>query len=457
MNKLILTLLLSFLAIPVQVSAIGISKQTACLKWDGLNTTPLYILWKWEIPYVDSFVKYNNKLYYFIHQFRSSTERDIYRKWINSPLTNSGFIISQWSSLVEYDCARSKVNFLPVQDKTGKSYGKILWEKDGYMAYSFIKPNTEKACLLPQDAIYNLAEGKNIDVNTVLEKYPTSDDAECYTRNMMTYLGKWIVKFRVERKVLSKGNSYFFPYTMSLITQKYAEIKKEIKLESASEEDILVQSGRVDEYLQNKKIFSPGITFKQTDTDTMILYHGTVIKTYRNYEFPNILLRSMVTKEPDCANSERSNTKDEVTRNELGKNYLRQCLIQEMRYYPKGYILFFWPSIDGHTISLYDINLKKFFYNIIGTTTQIRFSKGKGILFMVSNPWLYCNSSIWHYKDGKSKKIFDECTLENEWWQHVKINTATFRWSYIDITYKPLIISWDNLLEWSKKTYSLSY
>lgn len=456
MKRLFLAILVFFL-VPLTSHAIGISKQVACNQPDGLNNKPLYILWKWEIPYVDSFVKYNNKLYYFIHQFRSSSERDTYRRWTNSPLTNSGFIQSQWSSLVEFDCARFKVNFLPIQDRTGKSYGKILWEKDGYLAYTFIKPNISKRCNPPQDALFDLSTRESINVNKVLDEYPASDEKECYTRNMMTYKKNKTVSFKVERKVFPKGNSFFFPYTLNLVNNKYQLITKEVRLESDTEEDVLVQSGRISEFIENKKIFSPGITFKQTDTETMILYHGNIIKTYPNIEYPNILLRSMVTKQPDCANSSKSHTKDIKTKNELGKNYLRQCLIEEMRYYPKDYILFFWPSIDGHTVSIYDIGMNRFFHHIIGTTTQIRFSKGKGIIFMVSNPGLYCNSSVWHYRDGKTKKIFDECTLEDQGWLHVKIDTATFSGSTINITYKPLIISWDSLLEWGKKNYSIPY
>ena len=242
---------------------------------------------------------------------------------------------------MEFDCVRSKVTFLPIQDKTGKSYGKILWEKDGYLAYSFIKPNIGKTCNPPQDSLFNLSNKETININKVLDEYPASDDKECYTRSMMTYKKNKTVTFKVERKIFSKGNSFFFPYVLNLLDSKYKLITKEVQLESASEEDILVQSGRIIEFIENKKIFSPGITFKQTDTETQILYHGNVIKTYQNSEYPNILLRSMVTKQPDCANSTRSNTKDEKTKNELGKNYLRQCLIEEMRYYPKDYILFF--------------------------------------------------------------------------------------------------------------------
>lgn len=444
-----------FLFFPISTFAIGISKQVACKQPDGFQKKPMYILWKGEIPYVDSFVKYRGKLYYFIHQFPSSKARDEYRKWTNSPLTNSGFVRNEWSSLVEYDCARSKVKFLPIQDKTGVGYGKILWTRDGWLGYTYTRPNISQECKIQEDAIYDMNTGESEKVDQILGEYPPSDKNECYTRNLLQYTSSGIVKLQVERKVLSDGGSFFFPYLYNLTTNTYKLLEKTTITEE--EEAILSESGTIEDFIEHKKTFAPGITFTQTDTETNILYHGNIIKSYPNREYPLILLRDMVTKKPDCANSERSTSTDNGVKNQLGKDYLRQCLVMEMRYYPNDYILFFGPSIDGHTVSLYDIGLNKFLHHIIGTTTQIRFAKDKGIIFMVSNPGLYCNSSVWYYRNGKTKKVFDECTLENQWWAHVVIDTATFNGSNISITYRPLTLIGDSYMQWSKQTYSVAY
>lgn len=440
---------------PLVSYAIGISKQVACKQPDGLNQKSVYILWKGEIPYVDSFVKYNGKLYYFIHQFRTIVERDTYRKWSNSPLTNSGFVISKWSSLVEYDCSRSKVTFLPIQDTSWKSYGKLLWMKDGWIGYTFVKPNTWDSCRTPQDAIIDLKTKKIEWVDTIFNEYPTSTENECYTRSLLQYTGSGVIKLKIERKSLSDNSTSYYPYLYNLVNDTWKLLEKWSI--TSEEEQILTESGTIDDFISHKRIFTPGITFTQTDTTTNILYHGKIVKRYQNKEYPITLLRNMVTKQPDCANSQRSTNMNDEIKNDLGKEYLRQCLIMEMRYYPKDYILFFGPSIDGHTVSLYDISMNKFFHHIIGTTTQIRFTKGKGIIFMVNNPWLYCNSSIWHYRNGKTKKVFDECTLENKGWSHVVIDTATFWNNTIDITYRPLLISGDSYIQWGKQVYSTGF
>jgi hypothetical protein len=437
------------------VSAIGISKQVACKQPDGFHEKSVYILWKWEIPYVDSFVKFRGKLYYFIHQFPSSKARDEYRKWENSPLTNSGFVPNQWTSLVEFDCARSKVKFLPIQEKTGKAYGKILWSRDGWLGYTYTRPNIPQTCKIQEDAIYDMKTGESEKIDQILDEYPPTDEQECYTRNLLQYTGSGTVKLQVERKILSDGGSFYFPYLYYLGSNTWKLLEKS----TISEEEamILTESGTIDDYIEHKKTFSPGITFTQTDTMTNILYRGTVIKSYPNKEYPIVLLRDMNTQKADCANSERSTSSSDIVKNQLGKDYLRQCLITEMRYYPKDYILFFGPSIDGHTVSIYDIGMKKFFHHIIGTTTQIRFVKGKGLVYITSHPWLYCNASVWHFQNGKTKKIFDECTFENKGGSHVLIDSAVFGGGTIDISYRPLRLIGNNYVPGAREKYSIPY
>ncbi len=449
--------LLLILLFPLSVSAIGISKQVACNQPNGINLKPIYILWPGEIPYVDSFVKYNGKLYYFIQKFASAKARNIYIKNGNSPLANNGFITNKWSFLVEYDCARSKVDFLPIQDTSGLGHGKFLWNNGRWVDYSFTHPNRTPSCKIQQDTILNLETQNRANIDSILKQYPESTKSGCYTRDIYTYTGNDTVVFRVERKNLSTKESFFYPYAYDLLSGSEKLRTETGSGKTPSIDGTWVFTKEATDFIDNKKIFVPWVTMTQTETETNLLFHGNVIKTYKNIEYPISLLRDMNTKIPDCANSKKGNATSYAAKTSLGKEYLRICLVLRMRSFVWEYLLFYWPSISGHTISLYDIKLGKFFHHIIGTTTQIRFTTGKGILFTVSQPWLYCNQSIWSYNEGKIRKVFDECTLENAWWDHVLIDSATFGSSTIDILYKPLKLIGDSYIAQARQKYSLPY
>jgi hypothetical protein len=159
--KKLLFLILCLL--PFQIFATDLMKNDACKYADGIYYEPIYIYWPGEAPYVESFVKSGNKLYYFIHTFQRSGDADAYRANNGRAASDHGWIPNKASQLVEHDCVRSKVTFHPtVQDRSGLGYGKFLWKDGKFIGYTFSYPNTRYNSLYGADYIFDLEYQKNI-------------------------------------------------------------------------------------------------------------------------------------------------------------------------------------------------------------------------------------------------------------------------------------------------------
>ncbi len=161
-----------------------------------------------------------------------------------------------------------------------------------------------------------------------------------------------------------------------------------------------------------KKPLLPGIYITQTDTHTELIYKWKMIKKYVNTEFAIELLPHGPEEMPDCYNSLSKSIPSTRAKNIIGKDYLRSCLVLQTLLIRNRFILFYGPSVDGNRVSVYDIRTGRFAHwvanNVIGVKSTIR---GE-IVFFVRNLWSTCQRSLYLYKDGISKSVFDECSLE---------------------------------------------
>lgn len=210
---------LIILLIPVwitNVNAGGMSKQEACKYNEWIHGKSIYIYWPGELPRVDGFLKKDNNLYYFIHIFPSTEAIDHYIESDNSPYTKYGFIYNKASYMVQYDCSRSRVRFLPYLRSTrGDQYGKLRWIDGDILSYTITSYNAKSSCKYADDVIMNMKTLEQYKIEED-ENYPTAPKGYCLTRT--PYKNQWnmIVRFQVEKYKISTKESWFSLYEYDL-------------------------------------------------------------------------------------------------------------------------------------------------------------------------------------------------------------------------------------------------
>jgi hypothetical protein len=218
-------LILFFFLVPFTTFAGWLSKQDACKYEEWIHWEPIYIYWPWELPRVDGFLKKNNKLYYFIHIFPSAKAIDGYVGSDNSPYSKLGFIKNKASYMVEYDCSRSKVKFLPYLRSTrGDQYGKFHWIDGDTLSYSITSSNEKSPCKFAEDVIMNMATMEKYPIEKS-QNYPPASKGFCLTRS--AYKNKWngIIRFQVEKYKITTKESWFSLYEYDLKKRLLNQIK----------------------------------------------------------------------------------------------------------------------------------------------------------------------------------------------------------------------------------------
>ncbi len=218
MKKLLLIFII--LAFPTLAHATSLLKNDACTYPDGIHREELYIYWPGEYPQVDEFLKYQGKLYYFIHNFSSSEMLGRYRKAGNSPYSEYGFIKNKWAFFVTFDCARSKVTFSPtIRSASGDVYGKFYWLDRWYLSYSFLHLLKRNTCTTWPDTIVTVPAFSPIRIEKE-KAYPKSTKSLCYARGPYKSLGDGRIQFDIEQHDQSTGESWFSRYQYQLDTKK---------------------------------------------------------------------------------------------------------------------------------------------------------------------------------------------------------------------------------------------
>lgn len=164
--------LLLFL-IPLSTDAALLTKQEACLRPDGYYRDEISVYWPGEAPQVDAFAKVGDKLYYFIHRFRSAKDLEKYRT-NKGPFLLTGFLANKASQLVRHDCTRTKVDFLPpIHALSGDRYGVIEWATGSLLAYKWQTAKKQTPCTPDPDALYSLSRGHKIVLPIEKELMPS--------------------------------------------------------------------------------------------------------------------------------------------------------------------------------------------------------------------------------------------------------------------------------------------
>lgn len=166
-----------------------------------------------------------------------------------------------------------------------------------------------------------------------------------------------------------------------------------------------------DGFITYRRALVPGVSLVQNDETTTILFRRKPIKTYQNKEFATELLPHGPNDDPDCYNSLRRDIPSPRAKNIIGKDYLRSCLILDSKLIRGKYILFYAPSIEGNRVSIYDIQAKKFYHSIINTVLSVELTPDRGLVFLSSNRQSPCERSIVYFKNGATKKLYDDCRL----------------------------------------------
>ena len=215
----------------------------------------------------------------------------------------------------------------------------------------------------------------------------------------------------------------------------------------------LFASEGFDDFRLYQKPLLKWVEIAQTETHTELLYNRVVIKTYVNAEFPTELLTHSPDEDPDCYNSLQSQAPSTRAKNIIGKDYLRSCLVLQTRLIRGRYILFYGPAVDGNRVSIYDIRTKKFYHGIVNNVLDVKTTIDGGLLFLKENVGFTCQKSILLYKDGATRTIFDECSLQNIGYSSIRIDSYRLVRQNLVINYTPYIehASGDILLDRSRR------
>ncbi|GAB0174688.1 MAG: hypothetical protein HHAS10_05670 [Candidatus Altimarinota bacterium] len=218
-------LFLCLLLFPSFVLASTLSKKEACSYPEGIHRDPLYIYWPGELPRVDGFLKKDNKLYYFIHIFPNTDAINRYIESDNSPYTKYGFISNKASYMVQYDCSRSRVKFLPYLRSTrGDQYGKFHWIDGDILSYTITSYNAKSSCKYADDIIMDMKTLERYKIEND-KNYPNAPNGYCLTRTPYKNQGNMIVRFQVEKYKISTKESWFSLYEYDLKKKFLSQIQ----------------------------------------------------------------------------------------------------------------------------------------------------------------------------------------------------------------------------------------
>jgi hypothetical protein len=125
------------------------------------------------------------------------------------------------------------------------------------------------------------------------------------------------------------------------------------------------------EDIEYKKLLAPSLFLLQNEEFTSIEYKQQEIKRYINSEFTTDQVVDKATGKLLCDITDVHEAAAIRAEKNIGKAYLRACLIRKVQSLGSRYILF--SSSDF--ISLYDKNLHKFLHKISSTPLKMRISK----------------------------------------------------------------------------------
>ena len=206
-----------------------------------------------------------------------------------------------------------------------------------------------------------------------------------------------------------------------------------------------------DGFITYRRALVPWVSLVQTDDTTMILYRRKPIKVYQNKEVATELLPHGPNEDPDCYNSLRREISSTRAKNVIGKDYLKSCLILDSRLFRNQYILFYAPSIEGNRVSIYDIRAKKIYHSIINTALSVEITPDRGLVFLTSNRQSPCERSIIYFKNGATKKLYDDCRLTQSSTPLISLQSLRLSENSVEATYFPYRTSgYDTFLDTTK-------
>lgn len=214
------------------------------------------------------------------------------------------------------------------------------------------------------------------------------------------------------------------------------------------------EGGWFDEFRLYKKPLLKWVEIAQSDEYTELFYNRVIIKRYKNAEYPTELYTHSPDEDPDCYNSLQNPAPSTRAKNIIGRDFLRACLVLETKLLKNRYILFYWPSVDGNRVSLYDIRTKKFSHALMNNVLDVRTTLAGGIVFVTKSFGTSCQKKIILYKDGVSRTMFDECSLQSTGWPLIHIDSYRIFPRYMIVSYTPYVTEADGdiILDPSKKS-----
>jgi hypothetical protein len=125
------------------------------------------------------------------------------------------------------------------------------------------------------------------------------------------------------------------------------------------------------ENIEYKKLLAPSLILVQSEEYTALEYKQQEIKRYKNSEFNTDQVVDKTTGKLLCEITDIREAAAIRAEKNIGKAYLRACLIRKVQSLGSRYILFSGPDF----ISLYDKDLRKFLHKISSTPLKMRISK----------------------------------------------------------------------------------
>ncbi len=212
---------LFFFLFPCFTLASWLTKQQACDYPTGLYDEEVYVLWPGKIPYIESFVKKDGFLYYFIHTF---PDRDNERAYRDAGKVAGSYVKNSGSYFVSYDCARSKVKFhTAIRSLGGTSYGSWNWFSWRYLSYSLV-PYDRDACSTPPDTLLDTLSMTALRLDRLLW-LPRTTNLKCVGRSKYKPLDDGVVQFDIEEHIWKTEESFYSRYQYSLLNQKLRKIR----------------------------------------------------------------------------------------------------------------------------------------------------------------------------------------------------------------------------------------
>lgn len=263
MPKIFLALFL--FCFPALSFAAGMTKEEACAYPEGIHHAEVYVLWPGKLPQIDSFLKKEGFLYYFIHTFPDSDSLAAYRDAGNRDL---GVIKNTGSYFVSFDCARSRVKFYPsVRSIEGTTYGKLNWVYGDYLDYTLV-PRLRNACIIAPDSLIRLSNMRKITPDKTYG-IPRSNPAICVARSSYKATSPGVIEWETEQQDRVTKESFYTKYSYTFALEKVKKISTtEIQSAPENPESPLPDA----DYRIYKKSIISDIAIEQTDLSTQILY-----------------------------------------------------------------------------------------------------------------------------------------------------------------------------------------